>query len=78
MSLRLIAKAKLHTDLVMADLAIDDMASDLCHLEPFEIPERLCRRLNAMLDSILDAGFRCSDDLGDAVNMIAHLPQSPF
>jgi hypothetical protein len=46
----------------MPDLAIDDMALDLCHLEPLEIPERFCRRPNAMLDGILDTGFRCSDD----------------
>jgi hypothetical protein len=76
-SLPVVARAKLHADLVMADRAVDDMAPNLCHLEPFEIPERFSRGLNPMLDGIFDAGFRCSDDLGDAVNMIAHL-WSPF
>ena len=71
--LPVVAKAELHADLVMADRSVDDMALNLSHLEPFEIPERFSRRLNAMLHGIFDAGFRCSDDLGDAVNMIGHL-----
>src|SRR3984893_1701603 len=75
--LPVVAKAELHADLVMADRSVDDMALNLSPLEPFEIPERFSRRLNAMLHGIFDAGFRCSDDLGDAVNMIGHL-WSPF
>jgi hypothetical protein len=75
--LPVVAKAELHADLVMADRSVDDMAPNLCHFKPFEIPERFSRRLNPMLDGIFDAGLRCSDDLGNAVNMIAHL-WSPF
>src|SRR5579863_1847375 len=76
-SLRFIAQAELHADLVMPDPAIDDMALDLRHLKPFKIPKGSCGRLNAMLDRILDARFRCSDDFGDAVDMITHV-LSPF
>jgi len=71
--LRLVAKAKLHTDLVMADTTIADVSLDLGDLEPLEIPEGFRSRFDTVLDGILNTGFRCADDLGDAVNMIAHL-----
>jgi hypothetical protein len=61
----------------MSHRAIDNVTLDLCHLEPFEVSERFGRRFDTMLDRVLDAGFRCPDDLGNAVNMVAHLC-SPF
>src|SRR5665213_679427 len=76
LSLRFVAQAELHADLVMADRAVDDMALDLRHLEPFEVPQRLCRRLDAVLHGILDAGLRRADDFGNAVDMFTHLSVS--
>jgi hypothetical protein len=58
----------------MADTTIDDVSLDLGYLEPLEIPEGFRSRFDTVLDGILNTGFRCTDDLGDAVNMIAHLP----
>jgi hypothetical protein len=37
--------------------AIDDVALDLCHLEPGEVPERFRRRLNTVLDGVLTLFF---------------------
>ena len=71
-SLRIVAKAQLHADLVVADLAFNDVALNLGHLEPVEVPERFRRSLDAVLDGVLDTFFRRSDDLRDTVDMIAH------
>ena len=71
MSLPVVAKSKLHADLVMPDPSTN-MALDLCHLEPVEVPEGFRRRLDAVLDRVLNTFLRRSDDLRDTVDMIAH------
>ena len=55
----------------MADLALNDVALNLGHLEPVEVPEGFRRSLDAVLDGILNTLFRRSDDLRDTVDMIA-------
>jgi hypothetical protein len=76
-SLWIVAKAKLHANLKMTNLAIDDVTLDLRNLEPVKMPERFRCCLNTVLDGVLHTGLRRSDDLGDAVNMISH-SHSPF
>src|SRR6185437_6789295 len=70
--LRLVAQAELHLHLVVIDLAVDDMAADLGHLEPFEIAQGFRGGVDAVADRLVEAAARAADNLGDAVDMIAH------
>src|SRR5579872_6431597 len=76
--LRLVSQAELHLYLVVIDLAVDDVAADLGHLEPFEIAKRFRRSVDAVADRLVEAAARAADDLGDAVDMIVHRSLRPI
>lgn len=54
----IVSQAQFHANLEMANFAIDDVTLDLCHLEPLKMTESFRRRLNAVLNGVLDTGFR--------------------
>jgi hypothetical protein len=68
----IVTEPELHANLVMLDFPVDDVAFDLADLEPIEIPQSLSRGFDAEIDGIADAILRCANNLGDAINMIAH------
>src|SRR3984957_20942148 len=67
------AEAHLEADLIVRDLAVDDLAADLGDLEPVQVPQGLPGPVQSTADGGLDPLGRGSDDLGDAVRALAHL-----
>ena len=65
-------EADLEPDLEVGDLVIDDLATDLGHLEPVEVPEGLPGAVQRAADRGLDSLRRRADDLGDPVGALAH------
>src|SRR4051794_26401856 len=64
--------------LVAVDLATLDMTSDLRYLEPAQLPHGLTGFRDGTFDSFADAGFRCSDQVNDLVDVIRHGPSLPI
>jgi hypothetical protein len=54
-------------------LAVFDVAARLHHLEPADLPERARGAADGVLDRVLDAYLRGTDDLDDAVDVIGDL-----
>src|SRR5260370_1018290 len=50
------AEADLEPDLIVGDVAVDDLAADLRHLEPVQVPQGLRGALQRALDRRLDSG----------------------
>src|SRR6185437_5739122 len=65
-------KADLEDDLVVADLALLDMAARLDHLEPPEVLQRLRGTRDGVLDRILDARLGGARKLDDSVDLVLH------
>src|SRR5687767_6024780 len=65
-------EADLQPDLVVVDRVVDDVAADLGHLEPVQVPQRLPGPGDRVRDRRVDALLGGADDLGDAVGAIGH------
>ncbi len=66
------AETDLEADLIVRHLAVDDLAADLGHLEPVEVPQGLRRPAQRAADRRVHPLRRGADDLGDAVRTFAH------
>ena len=62
-----------HGDLEVLDVTLDDVAPDLGHLEPVEVPDGFGRPPHAVAHRLLDAVARGADDFGDPVGAVAHV-----
>src|SRR5712691_12030192 len=67
-------EADLEPDLEVRDLAIGDLAADLGHLEPVQVPQGLRRAVQRAADRGLDSLRGCAHDLGDTIGTFAHVP----
>src|SRR6185312_10762535 len=68
--------AHLQADLVVRDLAVDNLAADLGDLEPVQVPQRLPGAVQRAGDRGLDSVRRGADDLGHAIGALTHLVSS--
>src|SRR3546814_17100944 len=59
----LVAEAELHADLEMANGIVDDVAADLGHLEPLEVPQRLRGGADGVADRVVERVGRGAVDL---------------
>src|SRR5215207_1620917 len=66
------AEADLEAHLVMVDRVVDDVAADLGHLEPVQMPQRLAGAGDRVRDRLVDAFPGRADYLGHAVGAICH------
>ncbi len=66
------AEADLQRDLERGDLAVLHLAADLGGLEPLDVADRGGDAGDAAADGLLDGVRRGADDLGDAVDVVAH------
>src|SRR5215472_13719946 len=66
------AEAELDADLVVGDPAVDDLAPDLGHLEPVQVPQGLRGALQRASDRRLDPLRRGAHDLGNAIRTVGH------
>src|SRR4029077_10421628 len=64
------AEADLQADLEVLDLALDDLATHLGHLEPVQVAQRRRRTADGIADRGVDALMRAADDFGDAVGVV--------
>src|SRR5579872_504475 len=67
-------EAYLQGDLVVRDLAVLDMAADVHHLEPADVPQGLGSLCDGPVYRLGDALLRRTDQLDDLVNVILHGP----
>jgi hypothetical protein len=63
-------ESDLHGDLEMANLAVDQVATDFCDLEPVQLAERGVGTCDAVADCSVNAVWRRPDDLGDAIRVV--------
>src|SRR3546814_4907437 len=68
----LVAEAELHADLEMANGIVDDVAADLGHLEPLEVPQRLRGGADGVADRVVERVGRGAVDLGDGIDVARH------
>src|SRR3954453_20696783 len=66
-------EADLETDLEVLDRAVLDLAADVGHLEPVDVPQGLRGTGDRVVDRVLVSLGRRPDDLGDAVGAVRHL-----
>jgi hypothetical protein len=57
----------------MGDVAINEVTLDLRYFKPLKVTERFGGGFYTILNGVFEAGFRGADNLGDAVNMVAHV-----
>src|SRR3546814_5991758 len=62
----------LHADLEMANGIVDDVAADLGHLEPLEVPQRLRGGADGVADRVVERVGRGAVDLGDGIDVARH------
>src|SRR3546814_3203681 len=68
----LVAEAELHADLEMTDGILDDVAADLGHLEPLEVPQRLRGGADGVADRVVERVGRGAVDLGAGLDVARH------
>src|ERR1700683_4998172 len=61
------AEADLEAYLVVGDVAVHDLAPDLGHLEPVQVPQGLRGAVQGAVDGRLDSIRRGAHDLGDPI-----------
>lgn len=62
-----------HADLIVLHSPILDLASDLGHLEPIQMPKRLGRAGNPVFDGLIDAVWRSANDFCNPVGTTGHI-----
>jgi hypothetical protein len=66
------SEADLEHDLIMRNLAVDDVTAGFHHLEPVQVLERLACLANGIVDGVIGAYGRGTDQFYDLVGMAGH------
>lgn len=66
-------KADFHSDLIVLDSPVLDLAPDLGHLEPIQMPKRPGRTGNPIFDRLVNAVWRGSNDFRNPVGTTGHI-----
>src|SRR3546814_7070858 len=56
----------------MADLVAVDVAADLGHLEPFQVPQAVRGRADGVANGVVEGVGRGAVDLGDGIDVARH------
>src|SRR3546814_17949567 len=56
----------------MADLVAVDVATDLGHLEPFQVPQAVRGRADGVANGVVEGVGRGAVDLGDGIDVARH------
>lgn len=65
-------EADLHGNLPVSDFLVLDVAAGFYNLDPADVPYRLCRFCDRIVDSLFNAGGRRTDDFDFLIDVCAH------